>query len=58
MGLSLVDSSIWMMFKGSSIVSTAIFSKILINIVLLKRHYVGCGLAILGVIVLGSSAFF
>lgn len=45
------------MFKGASIVTTAIFSKILIRMVLEKRHFVGCGLAILGILIVGSSSF-
>jgi hypothetical protein len=45
------------MFKGASIVTTAIFSKILIKMVLEKRHFVGCGLAILGILIVGSSSF-
>ena len=46
-----------MMFKGASIVTTAIFSKILIKMVLEKRHFVGCGMAILGIVIVGTSGF-
>ena len=45
------------MFKGASIVTTALFSKILFGMVIQKRHYLGCGAAILGLIVVGSSGF-
>lgn len=46
-----------MMFKGASIVTTAIFSRILVKMVIEKRHIAGCGLAILGLMVVGSSGF-
>lgn len=49
MGLTLISGSTYMMFKGASIVTTALFSKVLINMKLEKRHFVGCGLAILGI---------
>ena len=57
MGLSFISGSTYQMFKGASIVTTAIFSKILIRMVLEKRHFVGCGLAILGILIVGSSSF-
>jgi drug/metabolite transporter (DMT)-like permease len=57
MGLSFISGSTYMMFKGASIVTTAIFSKILIKMVLEKRHFVGCGMAILGITIVGSSGF-
>ena len=47
-----------MMLKGTSIVTTAIFSKILAGMVIEKRHLTGCGLAILGLIIVGLSGFF
>lgn len=46
-----------MMFKGASIVTTAIFSRILVKMVIEKRHIAGCGLAILGLMVVGASGF-
>lgn len=57
MGLSFISGSTYQMFKGASIVTTAIFSKILVNMVLEKRHFVGCGMAILGILIVGSSSF-
>ncbi len=57
MGLSFISGSTYMMFKGASIVTTAIFSKILINMNLQKRHFVGCGMAIMGIVIVGSSSF-
>jgi hypothetical protein len=57
MGLNFISGSTYLMFKGASIVTTAIFSKILFNMVIQKRHYVGCGAAILGLIIVGASGF-
>ena len=45
------------MFKGAGIVTTAIFSKILFGMVIEKRHWIGCGMAVLGLVVVGSSGF-
>jgi drug/metabolite transporter (DMT)-like permease len=57
MGLAFISSSTYMMFKGASIVTTAIFSRILIKMIIEKRHIAGCGLAILGLTIVGSSGF-
>jgi len=45
------------MFKGASIVTTAIFSKILFGMIIQKRHLVGCSAAIFGLIIVGTSGF-
>jgi hypothetical protein len=45
------------MFGGMRIVWTALFAKILLKVSLEKKHYVGCVLAIIGVAIVGSSAF-
>ena len=58
MGLAFISGSTYMMFKGASIVTTAIFSRILVGMVVEKRHLAGCGLAILGLMIVGSSGFF
>ena len=57
MGLNFIASSTYLMFKGASIVTTAIFSKILLGMVIEKRHWIGCGLAVVGLMVVGSSGF-
>jgi drug/metabolite transporter (DMT)-like permease len=58
MGLAFISGSTYMMFKGASIVTTALFSKLLINMKLQRRHFVGCGMAVLGIVIVGSSGFF
>ncbi len=57
MALNFISGSTYLMFKGASIVTTAIFSKILFGMVVEKRHYLGCGGAIIGLVVVGSSGF-
>jgi drug/metabolite transporter (DMT)-like permease len=57
MGLKFISGSTYLMFKGASIVTTAIFSKILFGMIIQKRHYVGCGAAILGLLIVGGSGF-
>lgn len=58
MGLAIISGSTYMMFKGASIVTTAIFSRILVRMVIEKRHLAGCGLAILGLTIVGASGLF
>ena len=58
MGLSFIAGSTYVMFKGASIVTTAIFSKILVKMVIEKRHIAGCSFAIAGLVVVGSAGFF
>jgi drug/metabolite transporter (DMT)-like permease len=45
------------MFQGGSIITTLIFSKILINMVIKKRHIWGCALAFVGLLIVGGSGF-
>jgi drug/metabolite transporter (DMT)-like permease len=45
------------MFQGGSIITTLIFSKILINMVIQKRHIWGCALAFVGLLIVGGSGF-
>lgn len=45
------------MFQGASIVTTAVFSKLLFGMIIEKRHITGCGLAFIGLIIVGSSGF-
>lgn len=55
MGLNFISGSTYLMFKGASIVTTAIFSKILFNMAIERRHWIGCGAAIVGLVVVGAS---
>lgn len=42
-----------MMLKGASIITTLIFSKHLLDMVIQIRHIVGCGLSVLGLCLVG-----
>lgn len=54
-GLAFISGSTYMMFKGATIITTAIFSRILVKMVIEKRHIVGCGLAVIGLVIVGAS---
>ena len=58
MGLAFIAGSTYVMFKGASIVTTAIFSRILVKMTIEKRHIAGCGAAVIGLVIVGSSGFF
>ena len=58
MALCFISGSTYVMFKGASIITTAIFSKILVKMIILKRHIIGCGLSVLGLVIVGSSGYF
>lgn len=57
MALNFISGSTYLMFKGASIVTTVIFSKILLGMIIQKRHVVGCGSAIFGLVIVGASGF-
>ncbi len=57
MALNFISGSTYLMFKGASIVTTAIFSKLLFGMVIQKRHFAGCGAAIIGLVIVGASGF-
>jgi drug/metabolite transporter (DMT)-like permease len=57
MALNFISGSTYLMFKGASIVTTAIFSMLLFGMVIEKRHLIGCGAAIAGLVVVGASGF-
>ncbi len=57
-GLTFISGSTFLMLKGSSIVTTMIFSKILLRKQLQKRHYFGCSLTILGMVIVAGSSMF
>ena len=51
--LAMISGSTYMMLKGASIITTLIFSRWLIHMQLRSRHFIGCGLAIIGLIIVG-----
>jgi len=53
--LNMIPSSVWQVSKGGSIITTAIFTRILLKRVLNKRRVIGCVLASLGITVVGLS---
>lgn len=57
-GMVYISGSTYMMFKGAILVTTALFSKILFKMKLERRHIVGGGLALAGLVVVGLSELF
>lgn len=51
--LAMISGSTYMMLKGASIITTLIFSRWLIHMELKSRHLIGCGMAIIGLIIVG-----
>ena len=57
MALNFISGSTYRILVGASIVTTLFFSKILLKITIERRHLVGCGLGVLGLLVVGASGF-
>ncbi|KAL4476239.1 hypothetical protein ABPG74_009972 [Tetrahymena malaccensis] len=55
--LLFIDSSIYQMMRGGSIIFTALFSKILFKKIFLKYKYLGLLLSIIGLVLVGLSPF-
>jgi drug/metabolite transporter (DMT)-like permease len=53
--LNFISGSTFKLLQGGSIITTAIFSKILINMVLKSYHLIGCLLTVIGVTIVGMS---
>jgi drug/metabolite transporter (DMT)-like permease len=54
-GLNYVSPSTFLLFKGSSIISNAFFSKLLLNVNMDIKHWIGCTLAMIGLIIASLS---
>lgn len=55
--LNFISGSTFKLLQGGSIITTAIFSKILLNMVLKRNHFIGCSLAVIGITIVGISDF-
>lgn len=53
--LNLIPSSVWQLSKGGAIITTAIFTRILLKRILTRRKVVGCVLATVGITIVGLS---
>jgi drug/metabolite transporter (DMT)-like permease len=54
--LNFISGSTYKMLQGGAIITTLIFSKILLSMVIEKRHLVGCALALIGLTAIGLSS--
>jgi drug/metabolite transporter (DMT)-like permease len=57
MALSFISGSTYKILQGGAIVTTLVFSRILLKIVIEKRHVIGCSLGIVGLVIIGLSSF-
>ena len=57
MALNFISGSTYRILIGATIITTLLFSKILLKIVILKRQLMGCGFAFIGLIAVGISSF-
>ena len=55
MALNFISGSTYRILIGASIVTTLLFSRILLKIKIEKRHIVGCGLGVIGLVIVGCS---
>lgn len=54
--LNFISGSTFKLLQGGSIITTLIFSKILLNMFIEKRHIIGCSLAVIGLLIIGTSS--
>jgi drug/metabolite transporter (DMT)-like permease len=57
MALNFISGSTFRILSGATIITTLIFCKILLKTMIVKTHIVGCGLAFIGLIIVGISGF-
>lgn len=57
MALSFISGSTYKILQGGAIITSLIFSRIMIKMVIEKRHLIGCSLAIIGLTTCGLSSF-
>lgn len=57
MSLNFISGSSYLMLRGAVIITTALFSKILFDMKIERRHYIGCASSIVGLIVVGGAGF-
>ncbi len=55
MALNFISGSTYRILVGASIVTTLLFSKILLKITIERRHIIGCGLGVIGLLIVGCS---
>jgi drug/metabolite transporter (DMT)-like permease len=54
--LNFIPGSIYQMLKGGSLITTALFSYLLMRTKLKRNHISGCILAFIGVFIVGASS--
>lgn len=57
MALNFISGSTYRILIGATIISTLFFSKLLLKIVVQRRQIIGCGMALIGLVLVGVSGF-
>jgi drug/metabolite transporter (DMT)-like permease len=55
--LNFISGSIYQMLRGGTIITTCIFSVLVLKIKIQKSQYLGSGLALIGVVIVGVSNY-
>lgn len=53
--LNMIPSSVWQLSKGGAIITTAIFTRILLKKMFTKQRLLGCAFATIGITIVGLS---
>ena len=56
MALNFISGSTYKLLQGGAIITTAIFSKLLLSMIIQRRHIAGCSLAVIGLTIIGLSS--
>lgn len=54
--LNFISGSTYKLLQGGAIVTTLIFSRILLKMLIERRHLLGCSLAIFGLVIIGVNS--
>ena len=55
--LNFITGSTFRILQGGNLITTVIFSKILLKTKIFRRHWLGCSLSIAGLVIVGVSGF-
>lgn len=56
MALNFITGSTFKLLQGGAIITTACFSKIMLNMIIERRHLIGCTCAVIGLVIIGLSS--
>jgi len=53
--LNFITGSVWQMFRGGSLIATFVLSICFLKMKIKLNHIVGCGLALVGILIVGAT---